>query len=146
MSKTPKNIPRVYVCLTVALFAATCLPLFGQGQETSDSDLDPSAVRELRQQIEDNDSLEAGLKTQLLELYTQAVSDLEAAAQADARVGEYQRERSNIEARVQTLRSELNRAERRARPSLPSRPSAPSSIGPSGGPDLHFPRTRVLNR
>jgi len=124
MSRRPKNIPeRVSTYLTIIFLAATCLPLFGQGQET-DSELDLSAVRELRQQIEDNDSVEAGLKTQLLELYTQAVSDLEAAAQADARVGEYQRERSNIEARVQTLRSELNRAERRARPSLPQNQSA----------------------
>ena len=38
--------------------------------------------------------------------------------------GEYQREQSNIEARVQTLRSEVNRAERRVRPSLPQNQSA----------------------
>ena len=124
MSTTPKNIPkRVSVCLTVALLAATCLPLFAQGQDTADSELDLRSVRELRRQIEDNDGLEAGLKTQLLELYAQAISDLEEAAQADARVQEYQRERSNIGARVQTLRSELNRAERRARPSLPQNQS-----------------------
>ena len=118
------SIPRVSTCLTLALLAATCFPVFGQVQETSDSELDLRSVRELRQQIEDNDSLEAGLKTQLLELYAQAISDLEEAAQADARVQEYQRERSNIEARVQALRSELNRAERRARPSLPQNQSA----------------------
>jgi hypothetical protein len=69
MSKRPKNIPeRVSTCLSFVLLAATCLPLFGQGQETSDNELDLRAVRELRQQIEDNNSLEAGLKTQLLEL------------------------------------------------------------------------------
>ncbi|MEE8462854.1 MAG: hypothetical protein V3S50_12110 [Acidobacteriota bacterium] len=123
MSRTPQNIPeRVSTYLTIIFLAATCLPLFGQGQET-DSELDLSSVRELRQQIEDNDGLEAGLKTQLLELYAQAISDLEEAAQAEARVREYQRERSNIEARVQALRSELNRAERRARPSLPQNQS-----------------------
>ena len=123
MSRRPKNIPeRVSTYLTIIFLAATCLPLFGQGQET-DSELDLSSVRELRQQIEDNDGLEAGLKTQLLELYAQAISDLEEAAQAEARVREYQRERSNIEARVQALRSELNRAERRARPSLPQNQS-----------------------
>ena len=125
MSEAPKNIPeRVSTCLTAVFLAMTCLPLFGQVQETSDSELDLRSVRELRQQIEDNDGLEAGLKTQLLELYAQAISDLEEAAQADARVQEYQRERSNIEARVQALRSELNRAERRARPSLPQNQSA----------------------
>ena len=125
MSTRPKNIPkRVSVCLTVALLAATCLPLFAQGQDTADSELDLRSVRELRQQIEDNDGLEAGLKTQLLELYAQAVSDLEGAAQAEARVQEYRRERANIEARVETLRSELNRAEQRARPSLPQNRSA----------------------
>ena len=97
MSTRPKNIPkRVSVCLTVALLAATCLPLFAQGQDTADSELDLRSVRELRQQIEDNDGLEAGLKTQLLELYAQAVSDLEGAAQAEARVQEYRRERANI--------------------------------------------------
>ena len=117
------SIPRVSTCLTLALFAASCFPVFGQGQETSDSELDLRSVRELRQQIEDNDGLEAGLKTQLLELYAQAINDLEGAALADARVQEYQRERSNIEARVQALRSELNRAERRARPSLPQNQS-----------------------
>ena len=125
MGKRPKNIPkRVSVCLTVALLAAACLPLFVQGQDTADSELDLRSVRELRQQIEDNDGLEAGLKTQLLELYAQAISDLEAVAQAEARVQEYQRERSNIETRVETLRSELNRAEQRARPSLPQNRSA----------------------
>ena len=124
MSRTPKNIPRVSVCLTVAFLVATCLPLFAQVEETSDRDLDLRSVRELRQQIEDNDSLEAGLKTQLLNLYDPAIGDLESAAQAEARVGEYQRERSNIEARVQTLRSEVNRAERRVRPSLPQNQSA----------------------
>ena len=125
MSRTPKNIPkRVSVCLTVALLAAACLALFVQGQDTADSELDLRSVRELRQQIEDNEGLEAGLKTQLLELYAQAISDLEAVAQAEARVQEYQRERSNIETRVETLRSELNRAEQRARPSLPQNRSA----------------------
>jgi potassium efflux system protein len=125
MSKTPKNTPpRVSVCLTVAFLVATCLPLFAQGQEASDSELDLSAVRELRQQIEDNDSLEAGLKTQLLELYTQAVSDLEAAAQAEARVQEYQQQRSNIEPRLAALRFEVNRAERRTRLSLPENQSS----------------------
>jgi len=124
MSRTPKNIPRASVCLTVAFLVATCLPLLGQVEETSDRDLDLRGVRELREQIEDNDGLEAGLKTRLLELYAQAVSDLELAAQAEARVQEYQRERSNIEARVQTLRSELNRAERRGQPALPQNQSA----------------------
>jgi len=117
----PKNIPqRVSSCLCLALLTATCLPVFAQLEETSDSELDLGSVRELRQQIEDNDGLEAGLKTRLLALYAQAINDLEAAAQAEARVEEYQREGS--------------------------RPSAPRSIGPSGEPDLHFPRTRVLNR
>jgi chromosome segregation ATPase len=100
------------------------LPVFAQIEETSDREPDLGSVRELRQQIEDNDGLEAGLKTQLLDLYAQAIRDLEAAAQAEARVGEYQRERANIEARVQTLRSQVNRAERRARPSLPQNQSA----------------------
>jgi len=86
MSTRPKNIPEcVSTCLSLALLAASCLPVWGQVQDSSDREPDLSAVRELRQQIEDNDSLEAGLKTQLLELYAQAISDLEAAVQAEAR-------------------------------------------------------------
>lgn len=125
MGTKPKNIPEcVSTCLSLALLAATCLPLFAQLEETSDREPDLRSVRELRQQVEDNDGLEAGLKTWLMDLYAQAINDLESAAQAEARVEEYQRERSNIEARVQTLRSEVNRAERRARPSLPQNQSA----------------------
>ncbi|MCH8017646.1 MAG: hypothetical protein IH917_13595, partial [Acidobacteria bacterium] len=125
MGTRPKNIPEcVSTCLSLAFLAATCLPLFAQLEETSDREPDLRSVRELRQQIEDNDGLEAGLKTRLMDLYAQAINDLESAAQAEARVEEYQRERSNIEARVQTLRSEVNRAERRARPSLPQNQSA----------------------
>ena len=125
MSTKLKNISeRVLICLCLALLTVSCLPVFAQLEETSDSELDLGSVRELREQVEDNDGLEAGLKTRLLDLYAQAINDLEAAAQAEARVGAYQRERSNIEARVQTLRSEVNRTERRARASLPQHQSA----------------------
>jgi len=87
----PKNIPeRVSTCLTLVLLAASCLPVFAQIDDTSDRQLDLGSVRELREQIQDNDVLEAGLKTQLLELYAQAINDLEAAEQAEVRVQEYQ--------------------------------------------------------
>ena len=125
MSTRPKKIPEsISTCLSLALLAASCLPVFAQIEETSDREPDLRSVRELRQQVEDNDGLEAGLKTRLMDLYTQAINDLESAAQAEARVQAYQRERSNIEARVQTLRSEVNRTERRARASLPQHQSA----------------------
>ena len=123
-SPRPNLFFRWFFLPVVTLVALTVLPVFAQIEETSQRQVDLKSVRKLRGQVEKNASLEDGLQARLLELYDQAISDLEAAAQAKARVGDYQRERSNIERRVAALRSRLSSAERRTEFSLPQEATA----------------------
>ena len=100
------------------------LPVLAQVEEASNRQLDLKSVRKLKRGVEKNASLEDGLQAQLLELYDQAIADLQAAAQAKARVRDYQRERSNMERKVATLRSRLSSAERKTEFSLPEEATA----------------------
>ena len=90
-----------------------------QPEETSDRELSLTEVRNLRRQVESNAALEEKEQQQLLELYDQAVGDLETADRAQAQVREYERQRTRIQSRVAGLRAQLTRLQDRAESSLP---------------------------
>ena len=57
-----------------------------QAEETSDRELSLTEVRSLRHQVESSSAPEEGQQKQLLELYDQAMADLESANQAQMQV------------------------------------------------------------
>ncbi len=94
-------------------------PLLAQVEEPSDRELSLTEVRSLRRQVEAKTGLEEGEQKQLLELYDQAIADLESANQAQTRVRRHELERTRIQSRVAALRIELGRLQDRVDSSLP---------------------------
>ena len=109
--------PGLLVALSFILSSGPSL--VAQAEETSDRELSLTEVRSLRHQVESSSAPEEGQQKQLLELYDQAMADLESANQAQMQVRRHERERTRIESRVAALRIELGRLQDRAELSLP---------------------------
>ena len=96
-----------FVASIVALALASSA--VAQYEEASEGQLDLQTVQELREQAVENPNLEDEVQKQLTDLHGQAIGHLKTAEKLSDRVVEFQKERSAIGERIDSIRSRLDK-------------------------------------
>ena len=110
--------------IVLALFVLLSgLPVFAQTGTEQKNSVSLSQVTQLRAETEENSALADDVRAQVLELYDDALSSLESAADNRAAAVANEHDRTDIDRMVASLRSDLEEPERQPRLPLPAVPT-----------------------